>query len=357
MFPRWGKSMRNSIIALLLWCSAVSGATAVTADDLAADAPDRYIVVPGDTLWGIAGRFLKSPWRWSELWKNNQAQIKNPNLIYPGDVLILDRSALEVRLKLLKTQAAIETVKLSPQIIVTPHEPEPVPAVPVASIAPFLSQPLVVTQNELDGAAHIVATQEDRVALGMGNTAYVQGIDQKDGDKWRIFHRGDALIDPDTKEKLGYQAIYLGDARVVKFGDVSTVEIVKSTQEITTGDALLPASRDVLQDFQPHAPAAAVTGRIINIYSNLFETGPLSIVALNKGASDGLDSGSVLAIYRDLNSPAYRLGSVQSKADHPDLPNERYGLLMVFRVFDHVSYALVMSASRPVSVFDSVANP
>jgi len=381
--------MRTSIIALLLWCGAAGTAAAVTADDLAPGAPDRYIVVPGDTLWGISGRFLKSPWRWPELWKNNEAQIKNPNLIYPGDILILDRSAQEIRLKLLKTEPAVETVKLSPQIIAAPHEPKPVPTIPAESIAPFLSQPLVVSQNEFDGAARIVATEESRVVLGMGDTAYVQGIHQDNGNKWRIFRRGDPLVDPDSKETLGYQAAYLGDAQVVKFGEVSTVEIVKSAQEITTGDTLLPAARDsVVEDYVPHAPATAVAGRIISIYNDLYETGPLAIVVLNKGSRDGLDPGSVLAIFRDLNTQTYsvresphikyhnepmgdrnspiygRVGpaGAEFKDNNKNipaakLPEERYGLLMVFRTFDRVSYALVMDASRPVNVLDTVANP
>ncbi len=391
MLARWGRLMRISIISLLLWCSMAGTAVAATSGDLAADAPERYIVVPGDTLWGIAGRFLKDPWRWPELWKNNQDQIKNPNRIRPGDVLVLDRSAQEMRLKLLKSQPVLETIRLSPQMITKEHEPEPVPTIPAAVITPFLSQPLVVAQNELDSAARIVSMQEDRVALGAGNIAYVQGITKEKGDKWRIFRRGDPLLDPDTKEMLGYGAIYLGDARVIKFGDVSTIEIVKSSLEITAGDSLLPITRDdVIDDYMPHAPGAKVAGRIIDIYGSLGEAGPNSIVVLNKGSRDSLDVGSVLAIYRDLNSPTYsvrdspnikyhdepmgdrnspvygRVGPAGAEFNNDDknkslpkakLPNERYGLLMVFRTFDHVSYALVMNTNRPVNLFDTVTSP
>jgi len=388
MLARWGRLMRILIISLLLWCSMAGTATAATSGDLAADAPERYIVVPGDTLWGIAGRFLKDPWRWPELWKDNQDQIKNPHRIRPGDVLVLDRSAQEMRLKLLQSQPVLETVQLSPQIITTEHEPEPVPTIPVSAIGPFLSQPLVVTQNELDSAAHIVATPEDRVALGAGDIAYVQGITQEKGDKWRIFRRGNPLVDPDTKEALGYEAIYLGDAHVAKFGDVSTIDIVKSAQEVTNGDSLLPSVRDeVSSDYIPHAPGKKVAGRIIDIYSDLGETGADSIVVLNKGSRDGLDVGSVLAIYRDLNSPTYQVrdspnikyqaepmgdrnspvygrvgpagAEFKDEKNKPQvrLPEERYGLLMVFRTFDRTSYALVMSTSRPVSLLDTVVNP
>ncbi|HUO44164.1 MAG TPA: LysM peptidoglycan-binding domain-containing protein [Burkholderiales bacterium] len=382
--------MRTSIISLLIWCGVAGSAVAASSGDLAADAPERYIVVPGDTLWSISARYLKDPWRWPELWKNNEDQIKNPHRIHPGDVLVLDRSAQEMRLKLLQSQPVLETVKLSPQVVATEHEPEPVPTIPAAAIAPFLSQPLVVAQNEFGSAARIVATQEDRVALGAGNIAYAAGITKEKGIDWRIFRRGDPLVDPDTKETLGYQVNYLGDARVTKFGDVSTIEIVKSDLEISADDTLLPAARDdVISDYLPHAPAAKVAGRIIDIYGDLGETGPNSIVVLNKGARDGLDPGSVLAIYRDLNSPTYqtresphikyhyepmgdrnspifgRTGPTggDSGADKHQgvrkarLPDERYGLLMVFRTFDRVSYALVMNSSRPVTQFDTVTNP
>ena len=391
MLARRGKSMRTFlIISLLLWCSAAGTAVAATSGDLAADAPERYIVVPADTLWSIAGRFLKDPWRWPELWKNNEDQIKNPHRIRPGDVLVLDRSAQEMRLKLLKSQPVLETVRLSPQIIATEHELQPVPTIPAAVIAPFLSQPLVVAQNELDSAARIVATQEDRVALGAGDIAYVKGITKEKGDSWRIFRRGDPLLDPDTKQTLGHEVIYLGDAHVVKFGDPSTVEIVKSTLEISAGDSLLPTARDVVvNNYLPHAPGAKVAGRIIDIYGDLGETGPNSIVVLNKGSRDGLDAGSVLAIYRDLNSPTYQTRDSPNIKYHNEpmgdrnspiygrvgpaggefkddksknlpkvrLPDERYGLLMVFRTFDRASYALVMNSSRQVTVFDTVTNP
>ena len=164
--------MRKSIISLILLCCSVASAPAATTDDLAEGAPERYVVVPGDTLWSISSRFLKSPWKWNDLWKLNQEQIPNPNRISPGDVLVLDRSYTDMRLKLLKTQ----TVKMTPGAIASAREAEPVPAIPTGDIEPFLSQPLVVAQNQLANAARIVRTEENRVALGAGSMAYAQGI-------------------------------------------------------------------------------------------------------------------------------------------------------------------------------------
>lgn len=262
-----------------------------------------------------------------------------------------------------------------------------------ADIEPFLSKPLVVGANELDSAARIIATDEDRVALGAGDVAYVEGITREQGGAWSIYRRGDPLVDPDTDQILGYLAIYVGEARVTQFGDVSKIEITKSAQEVSTGDRLLPASKEVpVFSYVPRAPQKPVKGRIVSTYGNLVETGPKSIVALSKGSADGLEVGHVLAIYRTQPGARYSLrtsplwgrsgpsGDDGSRAyyseqitprdaslypqrqkitelDLAKFPSERYGLLMVFRTFDHASFALVMEASRQVSLNDIVANP
>ena len=394
-----GGAMSKSIISLIILCGWAVGASAATTADLIEGAPDRYVVIQGDTLWTIAGRFLKDPWKWNELWKMNQEQIKNPNRIYPGDVVVLDRSAIELRLQLLKT----ETVKLSPLVRPVALEPEPVPTIPTADIEPFLSKPLVIVQNQLASAPRIVRTQESRVALGAGNVAYAQGVTKDKGDYWQIFRPGSALVDPDTNETLGYEAIFLGEAKVAKYGDISTIEIIKSPLEIYAGDYLLPAPREVILDnYLQHAPVKKINAHIIAAYGGLYEVGGNSIVALNKGTRDGLEVGNVLAIYRNLNastnqlresslwgrtgfaydeknpktkyvneplvtrdSPLWgRVGPAGSsfKDDKtnlpsPPLPDERYGLMMVFRVFDRASYALILNANRQVSVLDIAMNP
>ncbi len=391
--------MNKLIISLILLCSWVRAAPAATTEDLSDGAPERYVVVPGDTLWGIAKRFLKDPWKWNELWKMNQEQVRNPNLIYPGNVLVLDKSAKEMRLKLLST----ETVKLTPEVRVIPHTPEPVPTIPTADIEPFLSKPLVIAPNQLVDAARIVRTQESRVALGAGNIAFARGVTKDKGANWQIFRSGSPLVDPVSNETLGYEAVFLGEAKVSQFGDVSTIEIISSPQEIYAGDYLVPAPRDaMLASYLPHAPSKKVDARIIGAYGSLYETGPDSIVTLSKGARDGLEVGHVLAIYRNMNAPTYtlreqslygrmgimydpknpntsyqneplgdrnsplygRVGPMgyQFKNDKTNVPpvivpDERYGLLMVFRVFDRAAYALIMNADRPVNVLDIVTNP
>jgi len=391
--------MVKSIISLIILYCWVAVAPAASTADLAEGAPDRYVVVQGDTLWSIASRYLKSPWKWGELWRMNQDQIRDPHRIYPGDVIVLDKSAAAVRLSLLK----METVRLSPQVRTSPLAPEPVPTIPLSDIEPFLSKPLVIPPDQLASAPRIVRTQEGRVALGAGDIAYVQSITKEQGDYWHLFRAGPALVDPDTDETLGHEATFLGEARVAKHGDVTTVEIVKSPREIFAGDYLLPAPPEVgLDNYVPHAPAKKIDARIIAAYGGLFEVGANSIVALSRGARDGLEVGHVLAIYRNLNaapyqfresslwgrtgliydaknpktryvneplvtrdSPLYgRVGPAgfQHKNDKTDLPSpqlpaERYGLLMIFRVFERASYALIMTADRQVNVLDIVTNP
>jgi hypothetical protein len=311
----------------------------------------------------------------------------------------LDRSAEELRLKLVRA----ETVKLIPEIRATERPPEAIPTIPTADIEPFLSKPLIIAHNQLTDAPRIVRTQESRVALGAGDIAYANGITKEKGLYWQVFRPGSPLIDPITNETLGYVAVYLGDAKVQRLGNVSTIDIVSAKQEIYAGDYLQAAPRDIALDgYLPHAPAKKIDGRIIALYDQLYETGPNAIITLNRGRRDGLEVGNVLAIYRNLNAPTFtlresslwgrtgliynpdkpytnyqneplgdrnspiygRIGPAgaefrNDKTNVPivELPDERYGLLLVFRVFDRASYALVMNASRPVNVLDIVGNP
>jgi len=381
--------MRNTIISLILLMTPVLPAAAADAGAVRDDAPDRYVVVPGDTLWAISGRFLKDPWKWPDVWRMNQDQIKNPHLIYPGDVIVLDRAGQGARLRLVQSG----TVRLSPRVRAEPLRQAAVPAIPPSTIEPFLTRPMVVGQNELDSAPVILATEENRVAIGAGNVAYVEGLTEDKGAVWQVFRRGDALVDPDTNQILGYQAVYLGEARVRKFGPQSTVEIIKSAQEIYAGDRLLPASKmQPTFSYVPRAPGKSVRGRIMSTYGNLGETGPSGIVALSKGSNDGLEVGHVLAIYRaqstsryetrmspmygreglagndsqrayydeqitNRDGPLYSQGKRVSPENVSSLPDERYGLVMVFRTFDRAAFGLVMQASRPVAVNDVVTNP
>jgi hypothetical protein len=351
------------------------GAAFAAAPTLEPTAPDRYIVVPGDTLWGISGRFLKDPWRWPQLFELNKDQIRNPHRIYPGDVIVLDRQAGTARV------VSMPTVTLTPKARIEPRALDAIPTIPPSAIEPFLSQPLVIDQSTLDTAPRIVATQEDRVVVGAGSRAYARGINGAAGQQWQVFRPGAELIDPDTKERLGYEAVYLGDARVVRPGDVSILEIVKSNQEMYVGDRMFPAPMAQFASYVPHAPATQLQGRIITAYGGLAEVGTNSVVTLNRGSRDGLEVGHVLAVFRspesatntrytpvgsgDLrNTPLWgRQGptgddpTLSASQPEASLPEERHALVFVFRTFDKVSYALVMHATAPINVLDYVRTP
>lgn len=359
--------MRKFFIISLILLSSLTAARAIAEDQpvqLQDNPPDRYIVVKGDTLWGISQRFLKDPWQWPQIWGMNREQIHNPHLIYPGDVVVLDLSGKTPALRLVKGGAAgtggaagsalgkLETVKLNPSVRVEALERAPIPAIPASVIEPFLSQPLVIEANGLENSPRIVAAQDQRVVLGAGDRAYVQDMPKDKGADWQIYRVGKTLFDPDTQEILGYEAIYLGQARVIKFDEASPIEITKSSQEISTGDRLVVASPLSGANYVPHAPEKEIKVRVISAYGGITEGAQNTIVTLNKGARDGLERGHVLALYRHTPPVKNSSGKVTLR-----IPDERYGLLMIFRTFDKVSYALVLQTTRPVNVLDVAQTP
>jgi len=351
------QQLRKSITALVFFLfSGLAAAQAPQAPlTLKPDAPDRYVVVPGDTLWGIAQRYTDSPWRWPELWGFNKDQLRNPHLIYPGDVLVLDRA--RGRLSVGGSEPGV--VKLSPKVR-SEELKRQVPSIPTAIIDPFLSRPLVVEPDGLDNAPTIVATEINRVVLAAGNTAYARGIGDSKEEVWYLYRKGGPLVDPDTDQTLGYEAIYLGTARLTRGGNPATMLINSAVLEIGPGDKLVPAGPPQAISYVPHAPTKDIRGRIMTIYGGVGrvgEAGRYSIVTVNRGRADGLEVGHVLALYTRLGT----VRDVTKRKNAPDanieLPDERSGLVFLFRVFDRVSYALVMDAERPVSPLDVVRTP
>jgi len=316
--------------------------------ELADNAPDRHIVVPGDTLWGISAMFLKQPYRWPEIWRMNKDEIRNPHRIYPGQVVILDRSDGQPQLKIGRQ---VE-VHAEPHIYVE-NLKNAIPSIPQQAIDPFLSEPLVIEEGQLDNAPRIVATQEDRVNIGNSNLAYVTGITTKD-PLWLVYRPGKALVDPENGQTLGIEAFYLGSARLVREGEPATIEILKATQEISRDDRLVVAPLPDIISYVPHAPSFALKGRVVSIYGGVDEGGRHSIVTLSRGQQEGVEVGHVLSLLRTGAESSNRF---EGKPETYRLPDERYGLLFVFRVFDHVSYALVMNVTRPVVVGDTVVTP
>ena len=354
--------MFRHIITLLMFCCISLNVNAQVVA-LKSDHPDRHVVVKGDTLWGISGKFLKDPWQWPNVWKLNRAQIKNPHLIYPGDVVVLDMSSGSAQLRLLR-----ETVTLQPGAVEEPLDRTAISTIQLNVIAPFLNQPLVIEKDQLAKSPRIIAGQENRVVLSPGTRVYINKIEEGDGLDWYVYRPGDNLVDPDSKKVLGVEATYLGDAKITKYGEPASADITKAKEEIFTKDRLVPTGDAVATNFVPHAPDSAISGRIIKIYGGVAEAGPQSIVSISRGTADGIEVGHVLAINRYgrvIKDPEYvkdkdAKNSKSATGLEPGmvkLPDERIGLLMVFRVFENVSYALVMQASQPINTLDAVNTP
>ncbi len=385
--------------------SPAPASSRVAVTDLQADAPDQYTVQKGDTLWGIAGRFLKDPWKWPQIWQMNRDQIKDPHWIYPGNVIRLDRSgAGGPQLSLVgggssggtEAEATANVVKLDPRMRVEPLQTA-IPSIPSSAIGPFLSQPLVVDAGALSNAPVIVATEESRVILGSGDTAYADRIGADSGVNWQVFRPGVPLRDPETGELLGFEAKYIGDARVRRYGNPTTLVITKAREEINRGDKLMPARETTLLSYVPHAPDKPIRGVIMSVDGGVSEIGQFQVVTINRGSRDGIEVGHVLAVYRqgqpltasarsasggyfDSTKSWFRGLSTKPVPAVPDspgstsssdtatagavlegraitLPEERNGLLFVFRVFEKMSYAMVMKATRPIYLGDVVHTP
>lgn len=346
--------MVRIISALIL---AVTAACALAAEPLSLvdNPPDRHIVVKGDTLWGISGKFLKHPWRWPEIWQMNKEDIKNPHRIYPGDIILLDMSSGSPRLRMAKRVGGqVGSGKTQPTVYSTPIQ-QVIPSIPPNVIEPFISQPLIVdTSDDGKSGARIAAAQEDRMLLGTGDTFYASGIPDASTERWHIFRKGKPLKDPDTGEVKAYEAFFLGNARLVKPGEPATMRVTLSKEEIARGDRLLPAPPPEIISYAPHRPEQTVAARVMSIYGGVQEGGTNSVVSLSQGRQDGLELGHVVALYRKRMSVNIDDDGVQSETP---VPEERYGLAFVFRVFENVAYALVVESSKSVIIGDSARNP
>ena len=312
--------------------------------------PDAYRVVEGDTLWSIAGRFLKRPWEWPEVWRGN-SQIGDPDRIYPGDVIVLDS---RLGAPVLRLQGAAEE-RLSPRIRVTPLA-EPVPVIPLKTIGPFLTRPQVIEAEALERLPYVVELAEEHVMGGPGDTLLVRSIVTLNPRNYSIIRPGREYVDPDTRAVLGREAIHIGEGYLESAGDPATVLMTRAEKEVRAGDRLIPTPRIVLEaDFRPHAGRKGLSGRIISVIDGVTQIGQYSVVALNRGHLDGVEAGQVFEIWQQ--GPEIR-DTVHSYFGESLMGLEqRAGLLMVFLVYNRVSFALVMSAERFIHVQDSVRTP
>ncbi|RZL65241.1 MAG: LysM peptidoglycan-binding domain-containing protein [Variovorax sp.] len=352
--------------------------TGIPLSELSPTAPDEYTVKPGDTLWAISRLYLRSPWRWPELWGMNLNEIANPHRIYPGQVLYLDKTGGRARLTTTRGGAGGSgTIKLSPRTRFDSLAGLALPTLNPSLIEPFLAEPIVVDEATLLTAPRIVAGNDSRVLLARGDRAYARGeinsplIETAGPVKtFRVFRNATPLKDPGTGEILGYEAQYLGKAQLQRGESTTTekvdgkelitvvpatIDIVATREEMRAGDRLLPEPARELLSYAPRAPDKVVEGRIVSVYGNAVQFAAQNqVVTINKGTRDGIESGHVLAILKNGETIVDKTGT---RKETLKLPNERIGLLMVFRPFEKVSYALVLEINDAPRTGDFLINP
>ena len=355
-FSSHNKFFASLVIGLML--SIMAGvASSQSGPVLADNFPERYVVVKGDTLWDISGRFLRDPWRWPEIWQGN-SQVENPDLIYPGDVLVLTF----IDGKPVLRKLGRDTVKLSPTA--RAGELDAIPTIDPGSIQAYLTAPLITDRLELNTAPYIVDGFDDRLLLGQYSQFYARGFVRVDKEgvetktpiteSYNIFRTGRKFTDPETQEHLGWEAVDLGEANFLKDGDPARLVVTSSHQDITVKDRLRPIfTKEALPYFHPHPPHnSSVKGYILDTPNRSTELGALSVIAINLGRRDGMDPGTVLRI-----KSKSRAKKDPVTGETYAIPEEPVGLAMVFRTFDKVSYALVTNSERQVQPGDVLVSP
>ena len=338
----------HHFVGYCLYICLVLAFSAAAQEILKEGAPERYTVVKGDTLWDISETFLNSPWRWPDIWEQNN-YIENPDLIYPGDVLVISVVDGEPVLRALRR----ETVKVTPQVHTQPLE-EPITTIDPSAIQPFLRAPLITDDGELNASGYVAASATDNIVMGKYSQFYAREITAQPGDQYRIFRPGELYIDPVTREVLGQEAMHVGDARILRQeGEIARLTVLNSFNEVMPGDRLRAVDEELgLPYYYPRAPEHEVRGTILAIPGHVAEIGPLTVVVLNLGEREGIEQGHVLRI---MSQPRSQKDPITGDAFIS--PEEPTGLLMVFRTFEKLSYALITNAVRPVMGGDSVVNP
>jgi hypothetical protein len=357
--------------------------TGVPLSELAPNAPDSYTVKRGDTLWAISGMFLNKPWRWPELWGMNLEDIRNPHLIYPGQQLLLDKRDGRATLRLAQSDGTppTETIRVSPRVRIEPLAESALPTLNTHLIEAYLTEPIIIDEAELLQAPRIVAAPENRVLITRGDRAYARGVAptplklhvENRSEDFRVFRNARPLTDPLTNVVLGYEAMYLGKASLVRSESVqpienekggmdnmvvpATIDIVSVKEEMRVGDRLLPEPPRQFLSYVPHAVDPGMQGTIVSVYGDAVAlAGQGTVVVINRGVADGIEMGHVMAILKDGERKLDR--SQPTERPIPiKMPDERNGLLMVFRPFEHLSYGLILNINDAVKVGDRVASP
>ena len=327
--------------------------------------PQTYIVQEGDTLWDISTVFLRDPWFWPEIWFKNP-QVENPHLIYPGDTLAIVYVGGERRVQILsrgadasvlsETADGLSVVKINPRIRSQAIE-STIPTIPIDSLRQLLERPVVIDEDTLNNSAYILSSVDNHLINSINDKLYVRKLDTSTGNgRYQIYRPDRPLFDPNTGELLGYQALYVGESKLLLRGDPASVRVTNSEREILRDDRVMPVDNTAFErDFIPKPPSSKVSGEIVALLDAISQSGIYQTIAINLGQRDGLESGNVLRIRRS--------GDIIPDKAEPDprfrvkLPDEQIGIAMVIRSFEKMSYALIMEADFPISTRDYVASP
>jgi hypothetical protein len=313
-------------------------------------APDRYVVVPGDTLWDISAKFLTDPWYWPEIWHINP-QVANPHLIYPGDELALTWVDGKPQVSL----ARAGQTRLSPRVREQPLS-EAIHAVPYEHIAAFMQRPAVLSADQVEGAPSVARARDERLISSVGDDLYVRRLaDGAIGNRYSIYHVGDELKDPDDGDVLGYQGLFSGEGNVRRLGDPATVRVLESARETLEGDILLPVEADPKLAFVPRAPGSQVDGTIMSVIDDRTVVADYDVVIINRGKKHGLEPGHVLEVWQAGEEVLDKTANAESRK--VQLPDERNGVAMIFKAYDRMSYGLMWRSDREVHVGDAVRSP
>jgi len=333
----------------------VAEAPQPTAQLIRPDAPMNYTVKRGDTLWDIAAVFLKDPWFWPEIWQINP-QVENPHLIYPGDVLSLAYGANgDARVMISQYSGA----RLQPRLR-SENLDGPIDTIPFSAIAAFLTKPSVLTEEQARAAPHILAFRDHHMIGGTGHEFYVRNLNGAVNQSYVVMHVGSPIYDLETHDLLGYQAYFVGNGIVKAAGDVSKAVLTENKREALEGDRLISVEGERSLTFAPHVPKQPVNGQIIAVADDVSQVGQYQVVVLNRGKDHGLEQGAVLAVDQQGEIVQDKMGSwpwhKDAFGDTVQLPYERSGTVIVFKVYDRMSYGLVIGARAAIRVADRVYN-
>ena len=394
-------------LCICVLAAILVAAPALRAAELRPGAPDTYRVRPADTLWSIAARFLRDPWRWPEVWHSN-SEVANPNLIYPGDVLRLTMVDGQPRIgvdrggeTVVGHQGGMRVVRLAPRVRASSLK-EAIPTIPIAAIGPFLTQPYVAESDQINRAPYVVGFPEEHIVAGIGDSVYVRRIDSADHDRFQILRPGEALRDPKTNETLGFVATFVASVALERTGDPAKLRVLRSEREVAIGDRVIPASLDEpLRNFFPRPAPAGTRAEILAVLNGVTQVGQNDVVIINAGTRERLEPGQVFEVFQggtkqadqvrqggfnwnwreetplstrfwygdnekirkwrynepDANTPFPPTVDVRPQRSTFIQPFERSGILMVFRIFERVSFAIILDANRAMHIHDRIAPP